>query len=316
MKILITGGSGFIGTNLIEYYLSKNYELLNIDIKQPKISSHNNIWRKVDIRDFNLFFKIVSDFEPEYVIHLAARANLTGKDLEDYSTNILGVKNVLKISKNISTIRKVVFTSTMLVCKVGYVPVNDEDYCPPNLYGESKMIGEQLVRNENTSFDWTIIRPTSIWGPWFGPTYRGFFELIMKKRYFNFTGRMSTKSYGYIGNIVYQIDAILFSGSCSKSTLYVSDYEAANIKVWAKEIGDQLGTRIYTVPRGLIWIAAKIGDVVENIGLKFPINSFRYINMTTDAIYQTEDTRKIAPDVKYSRKEGVKLTIEWLKNNR
>lgn len=314
MKILLTGGSGFIGTNLMEYYISQKVELVNIDIKPPKIKSHHPYWKDVDIRDFVQFSKIIKDFEPEYVIHLAARANLTGKNLEDYSTNILGVENLIRIANGVISVKKIIFTSTMLVCKAGYIPSGDTDYCPPNLYGESKSIGEKLVRELSKSYSWSIIRPTSIWGPWFGPTYRGFFELIMKKRYFNFSGKMSNKSYGYIGNIVYQIDAILFSELSNGKTLYVADYVPTSIKEWSKEIAAEINIRIITIPRFIIWVAAKVGDIVENAGFKFPMNSFRFKNMTTDAIFPMTETQKIAPDVKFTRMEGNKLTLEWLKN--
>jgi nucleoside-diphosphate-sugar epimerase len=314
MKILITGGSGFIGTNLMEYYLSKNVELLNVDIKPPKIDSHHKYWKNVDIMDFDLFSRTVVDYSPSYIIHLAARANLTGKHIEDYSTNILGVENLIKISNNVTTIKKVVFTSTMLVCKAGYIPNSDTDYCPLNLYGESKVLGEKLVRESNNSFEWSIIRPTSIWGPWFGKTYRGFFELIMKKQYFNFSGKMSNKSYGYIGNIIYQIDSVLFSELSNKKTLYVADYEPSSIKEWSKEIGNELNIPIITIPRFMIWIAAIIGDVVQKFGFNFPMNSFRLKNMTTDAVFPMTETKIIAPEVRYSRIEGNKLTIKWLKD--
>ena len=51
-KILITGGSGFIGTNLIEHFLlNQNIELLSIDIEKPKISAHNRIWKQINICD-------------------------------------------------------------------------------------------------------------------------------------------------------------------------------------------------------------------------------------------------------------------------
>ena len=46
MKILVTGGSGFIGTNLIENLIKKGYEVRNIDINRPKITERNDIWEK------------------------------------------------------------------------------------------------------------------------------------------------------------------------------------------------------------------------------------------------------------------------------
>ena len=54
-KILITGASGFIGTNLLEHFLNKNYEVLNIDLVKPKNESHFKYWTKANICDFENF---------------------------------------------------------------------------------------------------------------------------------------------------------------------------------------------------------------------------------------------------------------------
>lgn len=314
LKVLVTGGSGFIGTNIIEHYLSKGFHILNIDIKAPRNNDHHHLWRQADIRDFHKLKNLVTDFKPEFVLHLAARADLTGKSLQDYSSNIIGVENLIKVCNETSSIKKVIFTSTQLVCRVGYVPSGDTDYCPPNLYGESKMIGEKLVRDASDllQFDWVIIRPTSIWGPWFGPTYRRFFELIIRKRYFNFSGTLSTKTYGYIGNAVYQIDELLKSDSDNRRTFYIGDYQPVNIKEWAAEIGRELNYSIISIPRPIIWLAAKFGDIFSCLNIKFPINSFRYKNMTTDNIVPLEETKIIAPDTLFSRAEGNRLTIKWM----
>ena len=50
MKIVITGGSGFIGTNLIERFMSENYDVCNLDFNEPKIAEHKSIWKNVDLR--------------------------------------------------------------------------------------------------------------------------------------------------------------------------------------------------------------------------------------------------------------------------
>lgn len=314
-KILITGGSGFIGTNLVEFYVSKGARVLNLDIKPPQNPDHEEFWKEVDILNYGLFKSTIEDFAPDYVIHMAARANLTGKILQDYSVNIEGVKNLIQIGNTVKSIKKIMFASTILVCKRGYIPEDEDDYCPPNLYGESKAIGEQLVKTEASGFEWIIVRPTSIWGPWFGPTYRRFFEMIMKGRYFNFTGKMSTKTYGYIGNVIYQIDSILYSDKTSGNIYHLGDYEPTNIKEWSKEIASEVDKKIVTVPRFLIWGLAKTGDLLQMLKIRFPINSFRYNNMSSDSIKPMDKIKQVAPDLKYSRREGNRLTIEWIRTH-
>jgi nucleoside-diphosphate-sugar epimerase len=317
MKILVTGGSGFIGTNLINYYLIRKAMILNVDIKPPRNKDHELLWREADIRDFTVFKTIVEEFKPDYVLHLAARADLTGKTLKDYSSNIEGVENVIKICNEISSIRKVIFTSTMLVCKAGYIPESNDDYCPPNLYGESKVIGEKLVKDASPDLNycWSIIRPTSIWGPWFGPTYREFFEMIMNKKYFNFTGKTSVKTYGFIGNSIYQIDMLLMSNLTHGRTFYIGDYEPINIKEWAVEIAHELNYSLLIVPRFVIWLSSKIGDILQYFSIRFPMNSFRFKNMTTDNIIPLEETKKYAPMTLFTRNEGNRLTIEWMRDH-
>ena len=315
MKILITGGSGFIGTNLIAYYLERGEEVLNIDSKSPRNKEHDLYWRECDIRDYETLHRIVRDFKPEYILHMAATTGLDGKNIDDYSSNTVGVENIIRLSRELKGIRKTIYTSTMLVCKAGYYPSSDHDYCATTLYGESKIKGELAVRNEGSDLNWTIIRPTSIWGPWFGRTYRDFFVSIYKGRYFNFAGGMCTKTYGYIGNVVYQIDSILSDETTNGKTLYVGDYVPTRINEWADEIASEFGRKVYAVPRVMVRLGAFTGDVLKLAGIRFPLNSFRFSNMTTDNILDLSSTALTAPKTKFSRSEGNRQTIEWMREH-
>jgi len=316
IKILIIGGSGFIGTNLIEYYSKKTIDILNIDNKPPQNTAHYQYWNEVDIRDFELFFRVVSNFNPIYILHMAARADLTGKNLEDYSSNIIGVKNLIKIANTVLSVRKVIFASTMLVCKAGYIPKNDLDYCPPNLYGESKVVGEKLVREaSDLNFNWVIVRPSSIWGPWFGATYRGFFEVIVKKIYFNFSRKMCTKTYGYIGNVIYQINELLLSNESNGQTYYLGDYRPTDIKEWANEIALEIGYKPISVPHHFVLILAIFGDILKKFNIHFPLSSFRLHNMTTDNVLPLENTAAIAPNLPFNRKNANRITLQWMKKH-
>ena len=145
MKILITGGSGFIGTNVVQFYLDKGEEVLSIDCISPKKDAHQKFFSNVDLEDEVTLEKVIIDFNPDYIIHLAARTDLDGKSLDDYSANTKGVENILKIAYKCSGLKKILITSSMLVCHAGYYPKDQFDYAPTTLYGESKVKTEEIV---------------------------------------------------------------------------------------------------------------------------------------------------------------------------
>jgi len=205
----------------------------------------------------------------------------------------------------------------MLVCKPGYIPANQTDYAPTTIYGESKVKMENIIRESPHNYKWTIVRPSSIWGPWFGEPYRDFFDMVIGRKYFHIGKKSCTKTYGYIENIVYQLDSIVHAPTENilGHVFYLGDYEPTNIHEWANEIAFEIGTRIKTIPYPLIKFAAVSGDIIKLLGINFPMTSFRLNNMTTNNILNLSNTKDIAPDLPFSRIAGVKKTLDWMKNN-
>ena len=291
------------------------FEVLNIDLQPPVLKSLLPYWNKCNICNLSLLSKYICAFSPDYIVHLAARTDLDGKSVEDYSANTKGVENLLKIVKQLSGLKKIIITSSMLVCRTGYYPKNQFDYSPSTYYGESKVITENLVWENEPHCDWAIIRPTSIWGPWFKVPYKNFFDMVMAHRYFHIGNKSCTKTYGYVGNAVYQIEQILFNDTTDRSNkvFYIGDNPATNIEEWANEIADELNYKIIRMPFWSMKIAAWVGDMLKAMGIRFPMSSFRLKNMTTDNIIDLSNTYRIAPNPPYSRVEGVKETLDWLK---
>lgn len=314
-KILLTGASGFIGTNLLEDLIEKGYEVCNIDIFEPKIEERKTVWKKVDIRDYVTFEKAILNFNPDYLVHLAARTDLDGKTLEDYSANVYGVENLMKIIHKLPNLKKVIITSSKFVTRNGYKIKNQHDYCPHTKYGESKVETEIRVWEDEPHCDWCIIRPTSIWGPWFGVPYRNFFDMVMRRMYFHIGHIKCHKTYGYIGNAVYQIEQLLFNSTPEKDNkvFYIGDKPAYEINEWADEIANELGFKVPTMPVWFVRCLAKFGDFLGFFGIHFPMQSFRFGNMTNDGINDMTNTYKIAPEMPYTRLQGTKATIEWIK---
>lgn len=315
-KILITGSSGFIGSNLLQYYVDKGFVVANIDKLPPRREEYYRNWRKINILDYNFFESETLSFQPDIVIHLAARTDLNGKMLDDYDSNTIGTQNLIKILNKVPSVKKVIFASSMLVCRPGYFPKNTTDYAPSTAYGESKVLMEKNIQESTHAYEWVIIRPTSIWGPWFGEPYRNFFEMIINKRYFHIGANPCTKTYGYVENLVYQIDSILNAPSeqIQGKVFYLGDYKPTNINQWANEIASELGISIRTIPYPLIKLAALGGDILKFMGINFPMTSFRLKNMTTNNVVNLKNTIEIAPNLPFSRIDGIKKTLYWLKS--
>jgi GlcNAc-P-P-Und epimerase len=315
MKILITGGSGFIGTNLLEKFVRDGYDVVNIDFQKPRNMDFEKYWKNIDITNFNNLKLEVNSFNPDYIVHLAARTDLNGSNMNDYSANTLGVENLMKSAKNLQSLKKILITSSMLVCELGYQPKDEFDFNPSTIYGESKVMTEKIVRENLPSCDWSIIRPTSIWGPWFRAPYKSFFDMIIDKKYFHIGNMGCTKTYGYIENSIYQIEQVLFTNTTQNKNkvFYLGDYEETNIELWADKIGLELGFSIKKAPYFLVKFLAFFGDILKIINVNFPMTSFRLKNMTTNNIIDLSNTKEIAPNLPSSRENSIKKTLSWLK---
>lgn len=319
-KILITGASGFIGTNLLEFYKDR-FEVLNVDIDEPQNKEHNIYWKKADIREYDSLKRIIEDFQPAYILHMAATTDFYGKTIDDYNTNTIGTENLLKIVQGLNCLKKIIITSSQAVTGGGYHPKHQKDYTTVTIYGDSKVITEKLTWQYEPKCDWAIIRPTSIWGPWFRVPYRNFFDIVHKRMYFHIGHQSTTKTYGYIGNSVYQIDKILFSDTTDENNkvFYIGDNPPICIEDWANEVGAEMGIKIHRLPMPLLKFIAKCGDLLySSFKIKFPMNSRRLHNMTLPGgnIRNLEKTYQFAPNPPYTRQEGVKETVKWLGYNK
>jgi len=316
-RVLITGGSGFIGTNLIQACIDKGMKVLNIDVKPPRNLAHVPYWRQQDILDKTGLVEHINRFSPTRCFHMAARTDLNGSRVGDYPANTEGLANVVEALNRLEGLHRAVFASSMLVCKLGYQPASETDYCPPNAYGESKVLGEEIVRKElNDSIVWTIVRPTSLWGPWFDVPYRKFFAAIQKGIYVHPKGRRIQRSYGFVLNAVYELECIMSASreAVESKTLYLADYDPVDLREWAEMIRLEMGVRpIREVPVSLLKIAASVGDLLMALGVKDPpLSSRRLNNLTTNAVLDVSGTRQVCRDLPYTVNQGVQITVKWM----
>ena len=205
LRILITGASGFIGTNLLQACCDGGAEVCNFDCAPPRCDAHRAYWRPGNLLDAPALDLLLGEFAPHQVFHLGARTDMHGQHASDYRANIDGVANLLAALSRHPPPRPTIFASSMLVCRRGYQPRGDYDYCPDSAYGESKAQGEQLVRD--AAVRWVIVRPTSIWGPWFGVPFLNFFRTVRRGRYFHPARAPIWRTLGFVLNTVQQLQA-------------------------------------------------------------------------------------------------------------
>lgn len=312
-KILITGGSGFVGTNIIEYY-KDDFEVLNLDIQTPRNKNHIQYWKHVDVLDEKKTLELFKAFQPDFVFHMGARTDLDGKTLKDYAANIQGVDNIIKAINQTNSIKKVIFASSRLVCEIGYVPKDEFDYKPSTIYGESKIIGEKIVRESKIlNKDWIIVRPTSLWGPWFDVPYKSFFDSINKKLYVHPKGLEIHKKFGFVLNCVYVMDKLIYDSKLNGQTVYLSDFKTLEVKQWADIISGKFhGKKVRSVPIVILKLLAKAGDILKYLGYSSPpITSFRLNNIITTMDYDTSKVEEVVGDLPYSLEEATTITYNW-----
>ena len=124
MRLILTGGSGFIGTNLITNCLARpDITLLNLDISPPLNPEHTNYWQRADIMNGEELKTHVERFKPTAVIHLAARTDCDeNTSIEDYAVNIQGTQNLLDALAITESIDTLVVVSTQFVLGPGVQP--------------------------------------------------------------------------------------------------------------------------------------------------------------------------------------------------
>ena len=318
MRLLITGGSGFIGTNLVADAVLRGFSVLNLDKNPPFNSNHEKYWQELNILEKENLIKAFQLFQPDWVIHLAARVDCDENTTveEGYKENTEGTANVLSAIRSISSIQRVIITSTQFVFKSNKdLPKNDRDYRVHTVYGQSKVITEQLTREANLNCIWTIIRPTTIWGPWDLNYRQQFYTILQKGLYVHPGKKLCYRSYGYVGNLIFQLQSLLEADpiKVNKKVFYVGD-RPINVLDWVNVFHVQLLKRkARVVPSAFLQFIAGIGDIIGKItGRRFFIDSSRFKSMKEEYPVPIEPTFKLLGESPYSLEEGVKHSLVWL----
>jgi GlcNAc-P-P-Und epimerase len=314
MRLLVTGGSGFIGTHVARKARSCGVEWLNIDIRPPVSGESPENWRQVDIMDSERLNAAVHGFNPTHVLHLAARTDTDSDVLSDYTVNTVGTMNVLLASAITPALERFVFTSSQFVLRPGVVQQSDIHFDAHTTYGDSKSMGELLTRSSMPTSSWVIVRPTNVWGPWHPRYADEFWRVLARGLYLHPSGQKTRRTYGYVGNVVEQMWATLTlpSHQVGGRVFYLGDPPML-LKEWTDAFSQALlGRPVRTVPASVLKAMALVGDAGKKLGLRVPLTSSRFRSMTEDYITPTEGSIQALGASGVSLDEGVRETVDWL----
>jgi UDP-glucose 4-epimerase len=169
MKILITGGAGCLGSNIIEKYLPEGHQILVIDNfatgKREVVPNVDNLTVvEGSVANAELVSQKFHEFQPEIVIHSAAAYKDPNDWKEDSMTNIIGSINVAKAAKKVGVRKVINFQTALCYGNPKQVPIPiDSTEAPFTSYGISKTAGENYLIN--SGLEVISLRLANICGP-------------------------------------------------------------------------------------------------------------------------------------------------------
>ncbi len=314
-SVFLTGASGFIGTNLVDA-LEGNARITNLDVVAPLRSRHGAYWVRGDIMDAPGLKMHMAEARPSIVIHLAARTDCDEDTTveEGYGVNTRGTANVLDAIVATPSVERVIITSTQYVSGPDHLVTHDQDYGPHTVYGASKVETERLTRAADLPVPWTLIRPVNIWGPWHERYRREFWRVAQRGLYVHPAGPPVLRTYGYVGNVVWQIGRILSAPreKIHRRVFYVGD-PPIDVFDWADGFCRALrGRGARRVPRFLLRGLGLLGDGLAHLGRTFPLTTSRYRNMIQSYEVDMGGTVNALGPAPFSLSDGIRESASWL----
>lgn len=218
MKVLLTGGAGFIGSNIADAYIGAGYDVLIVDNLSTGREQNLNKkagFERVDIRDFEKLKKIVEGFRPDIVNHHAAQIDVR-KSVDnpqfDAEVNIVGILNLLEAVKGLN-IKKFLFASSggASYGEQSYFPADESHpQNPESPYGICKLTSEKYLRYYFRTFriPYIALRYANIYGPRQDPLGEAGVVAIFTNRLLKgqectiYGDGKQTRDYVFVGDVV------------------------------------------------------------------------------------------------------------------
>jgi dTDP-glucose 4,6-dehydratase len=302
-KILVTGGAGFIGTNLANELTKRGHEVITLDLYHTERDNYI----RADVSNYRQLERVFDKWNFDYVYHLAAEyGRWNGEDYYEnlWSTNVIGTKHLIRLQEKLK-FRMILFSSAEVYGDYDGIMSEDvminnpiKDTYQMNDYAISKWAGELMVKNSATMFgtETVIVRPVNCYGPHEHYTpYRGFIPKFIYHALFN-------KPY-----VVY------------KGHKRIIDFVEDTCSTFANILDNFIPGEAYNVGGKAEW-EMSIEEYSELI-LKAVGRDSSFVTYKESEPFTTKvkhmDFSKAVKDIKHDPQvppeEGIRRTVEWMK---
>jgi dTDP-glucose 4,6-dehydratase len=318
-KVIVTGGSGFIGSNLIKFLLQKKFFVINIDKSYYSKKSYNlnkikknYVFFKLDITNKKKLNKIMNKFKPDGIFNLAAETHVDRSidNPENFiKSNILGVYNILEsireYKKRFKKKLRLIHVSTDEVYgDISGSLRSDEkfSYNPSSPYAASKASSDHLIKSYIRTFkiDASISNCCNNYGPGQFP------EKLIPTLFYNIINNKHLPIYG--------------KGINSREWIYVLDHCEALLKIYKKgkvgesyNIGSGVDMNNYNLAKKILQIVKKKIKIGKNVKIRFvkdrPGHDLRYA-LNSEKVKKLLNWR-----AKTKLDKGLSITFDWYYSN-
>ncbi|MBU4223587.1 MAG: NAD(P)-dependent oxidoreductase [Euryarchaeota archaeon] len=302
-RILVTGGGGFIGTNLVNELRKRGHEVIAADL----YNTERDNYIRTDVKSYNQLQRVFEKWKFDYVYHLAAEyGRWNGEDYYEnlWQTNAIGTKNMLRLQEKLK-FRMIFFSSAEVYGDYEGVMTEDVMLDKPiketyqmNDYAITKWAGELMCLNSTKMFgtETVRVRPVNCYGPGEHYTpYRGFIPKFI---------------YCALHNKPY----VVFNGHKR-----IIDYVGDTARTFANIVDNFIPGEVYNVAGKQQWekeIKEYSDIILEAVGRDDSIVSYKESEPFTTKI-KTIDCSKAIKDLDHDPKitpeEGIRKTVEWMK---
>ncbi|BBX15209.1 steroid delta-isomerase [Mycolicibacterium duvalii] len=289
-RVLVTGGSGFVGANLVTELLDRGLEVRSFDRVASRLPAHPRLdVLEGDITDVADVAAAVAGIDT--VFHTAAIIDLMGGSAtgearkRSFAVNVTGTENLVRAAQQ-AGVQRFVYTASNSVVMGGQRISGGDETLPytdrfADLYTETKVVAEKFVLGQNGEQGMLTcsIRPSGIWGRGDQTMFRKVFDSVLAGHVKVLVGSKEVKlDNSYVHNLVHGFilaaQHLVPGGTAPGQAYFINDGEPINMFEFSRPVVEACGERLprLRVPGRLVWLAMRVWQFLHfKVGLPKPL---------------------------------------------